>query len=66
MLKCSEASAHFIALRDAMTEVAVELAQAIVRDGEGATKFMTVKVEGGNDEAECRKVGLCDCAFTAH
>ena len=36
--------------------MAVELAQAIVRDGEGATKFMTVKVEGGKDEAECRKV----------
>ena len=31
-------------------------AQAIVRDGEGATKFMTVKVEGGKNEAECRKV----------
>ena len=50
------ASADFIALRDAMTDVAIELAQAIVRDGEGATKFMTVKIEGGRDEAECRKV----------
>jgi len=49
-------SPDFIALRDAMTDVAIELAQAIVRDGEGATKFMTVKVEGGYDEAECRKV----------
>ena len=39
-----------------ITEVAVELACAIVRDGEGATKFMTVTVEGGKDEAECRKV----------
>jgi len=36
--------------------VAIELAQAIVRDGEGATKFMTVQVEGGRDEVECRKV----------
>ncbi len=52
----TENSPHFMALRDAMTEVAVELAQAIVRDGEGATKFMTVQVEGGRDEAECRKV----------
>ena len=52
----NENSADFIALRDAMTDVAIELAQAIVRDGEGATKFMTVKVEGGRDEAECRKV----------
>jgi glutamate N-acetyltransferase/amino-acid N-acetyltransferase len=51
-----EGSADFIALRDAMTDVAIELAQAIVRDGEGATKFMTVKIEGGRDEAECRKV----------
>jgi len=36
--------------------VAVQLAQAIVRDGEGATKFMTIDVEGGNDRDECRKV----------
>ena len=52
----NEVSTDFIALRDAMTDVAIELAQAIVRDGEGATKFMTVKIEGGRDEAECRKV----------
>jgi glutamate N-acetyltransferase/amino-acid N-acetyltransferase len=51
-----ENSADFITLRDALTDVAIELAQAIVRDGEGATKFMTVKIEGGRDEAECRKV----------
>ena len=49
-------SDDFMALRDALTDVAIELAQAIVRDGEGATKFMTVTVEGGNDEEECRKV----------
>jgi glutamate N-acetyltransferase/amino-acid N-acetyltransferase len=48
--------ANFVAIRNAITEVAVELAQAIVRDGEGATKFMTVRVEGGKSEAECRKV----------
>ncbi len=52
----NESGADFIALRDSMTDVAIELAQAIVRDGEGATKFMTVKIEGGRDEAECRKV----------
>lgn len=52
----TENSADFIALRDAMAEVAVELAQAIVRDGEGATKFITVQVEAGKDEGECRKV----------
>lgn len=52
----TESSSDFAVLRDALTDVAIELAQAIVRDGEGATKFMTVTVEGGNDEAECRKV----------
>jgi glutamate N-acetyltransferase/amino-acid N-acetyltransferase len=51
-----ENSSDYLALRDALTDVAIELAQAIVRDGEGATKFMTIKVEAGKDEAECRKV----------
>jgi glutamate N-acetyltransferase/amino-acid N-acetyltransferase len=41
-------------LRDAVVAVSQQLAQAIVRDGEGATKFITVVVEGGRDEAECR------------
>jgi glutamate N-acetyltransferase / amino-acid N-acetyltransferase len=50
-------SPEYLALRDAVTSVAVQLAQAIVRDGEGATKFITVRVEGGRDEAECRKIG---------
>ena len=49
-------SAYYFLLRDAMTEVATLLAQAIVRDGEGATKFMTVQVEAGRDVDECRKV----------
>ena len=49
-------SADFAVLRDAITDVAIELAQAIVRDGEGATKFMTVTVEGGKSQEECRKV----------
>ena len=52
----TESSSDFAALRDTLTDVAIELAQAIVRDGEGATKFMTVTIEGGKDEAECRKV----------
>ena len=39
-----------------MLEVARLLAQAIVRDGEGATKFITVRVEGGKTAEECRKV----------
>jgi glutamate N-acetyltransferase/amino-acid N-acetyltransferase len=40
-------------LRAAVFEVSRLLAQAIVRDGEGATKFITIKVEGGRNEAEC-------------
>ena len=43
-------------LVEAMQAVARQLAQAIVRDGEGATKFITVQVEGGRDAAECRLV----------
>ncbi|MFT3857380.1 MAG: bifunctional glutamate N-acetyltransferase/amino-acid acetyltransferase ArgJ [Aquabacterium sp.] len=48
-------SADGKALRAAIVEVAQKLAQAIVRDGEGATKFITITVEGGRDEAECQK-----------
>jgi len=44
------------ALKAAMLGVAQKLAQAIVRDGEGATKFITVRVEGGNTPQECRQV----------
>jgi glutamate N-acetyltransferase/amino-acid N-acetyltransferase len=44
------------ALKLALLDVARQLAQAIVRDGEGATKFITVRVEGGRDAAECRQV----------
>ena len=45
------------AMQAVITEVATVLAQAIVRDGEGATKFITIRVEGGRDEAECKKIG---------
>lgn len=48
--------AEFEALRDAVTSLAQELAQMIVRDGEGATKLMTIQVEGGRDVAECRQI----------
>ena len=44
------------ALQQAVTEVCCELAQAIVRDGEGATKFITIDVQGGASEQECRLV----------
>ena len=43
-------------LAEGVVAVAEQLAQAIVRDGEGATKFITVRVEGGRDESECRQV----------
>ena len=49
-------SADGQALKGTMASVAQQLAQAIVRDGEGATKFITVRVEGGKTEAECRQV----------
>jgi glutamate N-acetyltransferase/amino-acid N-acetyltransferase len=44
-------------LKAALLDVSVELAQAIVRDGEGATKFITIQVEGGRSVAECKAVG---------
>ncbi|CDS51246.1 Glutamate N-acetyltransferase / N-acetylglutamate synthase [Polaromonas sp. CG9_12] len=44
-------------LRAAMMGIAQQLAQAIVRDGEGATKFITIRVEGGKTGEECRQVG---------
>jgi glutamate N-acetyltransferase/amino-acid N-acetyltransferase len=43
-------------LKAAMLDIAQKLAQAIVRDGEGATKFITLQVEGGKTQAECRQV----------
>ena len=52
----SETSPHWPAVREAVIGVAQELAQAIVRDGEGATKFITIKVGAGNTAAECRQV----------
>ena len=49
-------SADGQALKAAMLDVARQLAQAIVRDGEGATKFITVQVQGGRTDEECRQV----------
>ena len=54
----NERHPDYVALAGAVTEVAVWLAQAIIRDGEGATKFITVQVEGGKTEEECRKVAF--------
>jgi glutamate N-acetyltransferase/amino-acid N-acetyltransferase len=55
----NRASALYKALREAVEEVCISLAQSIVRDGEGASKFVTVRVNGGRSEAEC-----LDVAFT--
>ena len=49
---------HYQPIFEALASVFVRLAQLIVRDGEGATKFMTVKVTGGKTTQEC-----CDVAY---
>ncbi|AXY61047.1 bifunctional glutamate N-acetyltransferase/amino-acid acetyltransferase ArgJ [Acinetobacter sp. WCHAc010052] len=51
--------ARYSVVLDVLTRVMKRLAQLIVRDGEGATKFITVAVEGGNDTQEC-----CDIAYS--
>ncbi|WP_297454868.1 bifunctional glutamate N-acetyltransferase/amino-acid acetyltransferase ArgJ [Ferrovum sp.] len=51
-----QAGAAYEQLFEAVSALALELAHAIIRDGEGATKFITVQVEGGRDEAECLQV----------
>ena len=52
----SSRDSAYAALKSAVGEVAVELAQAIARDGEGATKFITVRVNGARDEDEAVRV----------
>lgn len=47
----------FAKLKQAVFEVCMDVAQAIVRDGEGATKFVTVEVNGGGNHQECLDVG---------
>ncbi len=54
----SASDATYAQLRDGLVAVATELAQAIVRDGEGATKFVTVRVTGGYTQAECAEVAF--------
>jgi glutamate N-acetyltransferase/amino-acid N-acetyltransferase len=49
-------SAEYAALRDAVTDISRNLAQQIIRDGEGATKFITITVEQGRDLEECRRI----------
>lgn len=52
----SEASNEYSLFIEALTEVCQQLAQLIVRDGEGATKFISIEVNGGHDETECEQV----------
>jgi glutamate N-acetyltransferase / amino-acid N-acetyltransferase len=52
----STGTPEYAALRDAVTDISRNLAQQIIRDGEGATKFMTITVEEGHDAEECRKI----------
>jgi glutamate N-acetyltransferase/amino-acid N-acetyltransferase len=52
-----EGTAEFTRLAECVLEVAQILSQAIVRDGEGATKFMTIVVDGGATREECMRVG---------
>lgn len=52
----SPSGAEYEVLRNTVSEIASSLAQAIVRDGEGATKFIEIHVAGGKSEEECRRV----------
>jgi glutamate N-acetyltransferase/amino-acid N-acetyltransferase len=52
----SDSHPHYEALKQAVFEVALQLAQWLVRDGEGASKFVAVQVTQGSDEAECLEV----------
>jgi glutamate N-acetyltransferase/amino-acid N-acetyltransferase len=52
----STSQPEYAQLRDAVTELSLFLAQAIIRDGEGATKFMSIIVEEGASVEECRKI----------
>ncbi len=54
----SAADPRYVLVRGVIEAVAESLAQAIVRDGEGATKFIAIRVEGGRDVAECRRVAF--------
>ncbi len=72
--KCivSQSSNEYSILESTITSIFCELSQAIIRDGEGATKFLTIKVSGGKNETECTDVAykiaespLVKTAFTA-
>jgi glutamate N-acetyltransferase/amino-acid N-acetyltransferase len=49
---------NYKVLKSAIFDIALELSQSIIRDGEGATKFITIEVLDGNNIDECREVGM--------
>jgi len=49
---------NYKVLKSVIFDIALELSQAIIRDGEGATKFITIEVLGGNNVDQCREVGM--------
>jgi len=53
----SPAHPQWAEFKNAVTTVCLDLAQSIIRDAEGATKFISVRVKGGKDNAECKRVG---------
>jgi glutamate N-acetyltransferase/amino-acid N-acetyltransferase len=55
-VEITSGSASFDTFRQALIEISQQLAQMIVRDGEGATKFITIQIDGGKTEAECKQV----------
>ena len=72
--KCidDQSSEEYAILENALTSVFCELSQAVIRDGEGASKFLTIKVTGGKQQSECIDVAykiaespLVKTAFTA-
>ena len=55
-VEITSGSTSFDTFRQALIEISQQLAQMIVRDGEGATKFITIQIDGGKTEAECKQV----------
>ena len=51
-------SSDYAVLKSALTEIAILLAQAMARDGEGATKFISIEVESGRNVAECKQIAF--------
>jgi glutamate N-acetyltransferase/amino-acid N-acetyltransferase len=52
----SKSDPAYAAFREGLVTLSRQLAQMIVRDGEGATKFITIRVKGGKDSVECKRI----------